>query len=398
MLSVDDKGASGSPGVRRQLLAALPAAVDAVEDAVITAAPPYVKLFGSRRGPLVREQIDTALRTYLRLTEARPDGASDSPGEALLRPAVDAAFELGRNEADLGRGTETLMTAFRVGARTTWRSFAQILTSAGMSGAEVATHAEQLFDFIDQLSAAAVAGHEFQSSRFLRARDAEREQLVRDLVLGREPGAERWRRAEWQAPDSVAVLVAADSSLGRLRDRLPSASLLLADELPAELSGQDGVVVALVPGASARRRKGVLHRLGSVRAVLGPDVALVEVDRSFRWAVRVWNDLAAASTELSVDVEDHIVDVLLAAEPVAIDALRRKLLQPFDGLSASTRERLEETLRLWIDLRGRHDLVAAALHVHPQTVRYRIGQVQHLIGAVLADPAQSLALRLALTR
>jgi DNA-binding PucR family transcriptional regulator len=39
--------------------------------------------------------------------------------------------------------------------------------------------------------------------------------------------------------------------------------------------------------------------------------------------------------------------------------------------------------------------VAAALHVHPQTVRYRLTQLQELFGEQLADPAARLELALA---
>jgi hypothetical protein len=39
--------------------------------------------------------------------------------------------------------------------------------------------------------------------------------------------------------------------------------------------------------------------------------------------------------------------------------------------------------------------VAAALHVHPQTVRYRLGQLRDLFGAALDDPDSRFALALA---
>ena len=394
-------GADGERAeVRPALLADLPEAVSAVVDAVMEAAPPYVELFGTRRGEVVRGQIDVALRTYLRLVGAdRVEGAPPLDKDALLRPAIDAAFELGRNEADLGRGTETLMTAFRVGARTTWQSFARVLTSADVTGDQVAIFAEQLFDFIDQLSAAAVSGHEFQSSRFLRARDTEREYLARDLLAGREPGSERLRRADWTPPQSLAAVVAAQSPNIRVRDKLPPGSLVIGDDLPGELVGQDEVSAALVPQTTQLERRRLAERLTGLRAVLGPAVPTSEAARSFRWAARVWNlDGGSAADPDLVDVEDRLIDVLTGAEPAVVEMLRRTLLSPLDELTPASRARLEETLRTWLDYRGRHDLVAAAMHVHPQTVRYRIGQLQRLMGPTLSDPDTALALRLALAR
>jgi DNA-binding PucR family transcriptional regulator len=39
--------------------------------------------------------------------------------------------------------------------------------------------------------------------------------------------------------------------------------------------------------------------------------------------------------------------------------------------------------------------VAAALHVHPQTVRYRVAQLRDLFGEALEDPAARFELSLA---
>ena len=45
---------------------------------------------------------------------------------------------------------------------------------------------------------------------------------------------------------------------------------------------------------------------------------------------------------------------------------------------------------------GRRDDIAAALFVHPQTVRYRMGQLRDLYGDTLEDPDTVLALTIAL--
>ncbi|WP_238694540.1 helix-turn-helix domain-containing protein [Nocardioides daphniae] len=55
-------------------------------------------------------------------------------------------------------------------------------------------------------------------------------------------------------------------------------------------------------------------------------------------------------------------------------------------MSGSTREKLVETLRAWLLHQGRRDAVAATLFVHPQTVRYRMGQLREAYGEELDDP------------
>ena len=55
-----------------------------------------------------------------------------------------------------------------------------------------------------------------------------------------------------------------------------------------------------------------------------------------------------------------------------------------------------ETLRAWLLHHGRREQVAAELFVHPQTVRYRMGQLRELYGERLEDPRTVLELTIAL--
>ena len=72
------------------------------------------------------------------------------------------------------------------------------------------------------------------------------------------------------------------------------------------------------------------------------------------------------------------------------------MLAPLGDLSASAREKLTETLRSWLLHQGRREQVAAELFVHPQTVRYRMGQLRELYGDRLDDPRTVLELTIAL--
>ena len=87
---------------------------------------------------------------------------------------------------------------------------------------------------------------------------------------------------------------------------------------------------------------------------------------------------------------------MLCADPDALADLRAQVLAPLDGLRAGTAEKLADTLRSWLLHQGRRDDVAEELFVHPQTVRYRMGQLRELYGDRLDDPATVLALTIAL--
>jgi DNA-binding PucR family transcriptional regulator len=100
--------------------------------------------------------------------------------------------------------------------------------------------------------------------------------------------------------------------------------------------------------------------------------------------------------ETVLDCDEHLPRLVLAADPEALSDLRTRMLAPLDDVRPTTRARLEETLRAWLLCQGRRDDVAAALFVHPQTVRYRMGQLRDLFGDRLTDPTAVHALVLAL--
>lgn len=78
---------------------------------------------------------------------------------------------------------------------------------------------------------------------------------------------------------------------------------------------------------------------------------------------------------------------------------RRPLLAietAFADLTPKQRNRMATTLLVWLQTRGTHREIAARLDVHPQTVRYRIHQLQQLFGDKLTDPDTRLTMELAL--
>ena len=97
-----------------------------------------------------------------------------------------------------------------------------------------------------------------------------------------------------------------------------------------------------------------------------------------------------------VVADDHLADLLIAADPVLAADLAASRLAPLDELAEGPRARLRETLAAWLDRPGQVQAVAAALDVHPQTVRYRVRQLRDLFGERLEDPDARFELSLAL--
>jgi hypothetical protein len=94
--------------------------------------------------------------------------------------------------------------------------------------------------------------------------------------------------------------------------------------------------------------------------------------------------------------DDHLAELLIAADAEVAADLAASRLAPLADLPDGPRARLRETLAGWLDRPGQVQAVAAALDVHPQTVRYRLRQLRDLFGERLEDPDARFELALAL--
>jgi sugar diacid utilization regulator len=97
-----------------------------------------------------------------------------------------------------------------------------------------------------------------------------------------------------------------------------------------------------------------------------------------------------------VVVAERLVDLVLPRDPALTAALAERELAPLADLRDDARQRLTETLLAWLAHHGERNRVAAALHIHPQTVAYRLTKLRQLFGEALVDPDRRFALELAL--
>jgi len=76
--------------------------------------------------------------------------------------------------------------------------------------------------------------------------------------------------------------------------------------------------------------------------------------------------------------------------------LCEQCLAPLANAAPGSRQILLDTLRCWLRNMGDQQSVAATLHVHRQTVRYRMTRLRELYGSALDDPAMRARMMLAL--
>jgi hypothetical protein len=297
---------------------------------------------------------------------------------------------------------DALLAAYRVGARVAWRELAGLAAQAGVEAATMAQFAELVFAYIDELSAASVAGHTDELSTSGRVLERYRERLGQHLLAGAgqdvlDAAAER---ADWAPPMTLTAVLVPSAQVRSVLASLGPDTLVVGEDLPGpEVSGDaHPLTLLLVPDADGSGRRHLNRVLAGRPAVVGPPrpwaLARSSYDRAGRTAAMV---ATGPTHDGPVDSEDHLAELIIGADPGALDDLRARALAPLSGLRPATRERLEETLRSWLLHQGRRDAVAVELHVHAQTVRYRMGQIRELYGDQLDDPASVLDLLLALS-
>jgi len=373
--------------LRRRLPEVATHTIAAVTDEV----PSYAGAFGGPMGDNVENAVQMALAGFLRLA-ARGRVVDQAQPQS---PALEGAYALGRGEARSGRSADALLSAYRVGARVAWRELAETAVEAGVPADMLADFAELVFAYIDELSAASVAGHADELETSGRVRQGYLDRLAFGILRADPADAlvAAAERADWTPPKTLTAVILPSAQLRPVQGLLDLRTLTSVGE-PVTLP--DGLGVLLVPDVGGRARTRFMRTLVGRAAVAGPARPWLAASTSYARALRALDLRSELGEDATYDTEEHLADLVLAADREAVADLRARVLAPLHDLRPATQQKLAETLRAWLLHQGRRDDVAAALFVHPQTVRYRMGQLRELYGDRLEDPATVRDLTIAL--
>jgi hypothetical protein len=368
------------PEIVRVLRPRVGEVADEIIEAVRTV-PAYARPIEGPFGQGVRAGVQEALRHFLDEIEAS--------GPVARREVYRA---LGRGEMRAGRSLDSLLSAYRVGARVAWRRFSAIGVEAGFEPDTLYLLAESLFAYIDVLSSESAEGHALEQSAAAGEAQLRRRRLVQVLVREppSDPSAVEAAAAEagWQLPRTIAVLAIAGS-------RRQAAAAHLPPETIAETIGE--LSCAVIPDPDGPGRLALIERAvldAGASAGLGTTVGWMEAALSFARA-RASLSLSDGSPGL-IRAHEHAGELLLRSDPRLAEELAGARLAPLHELPPGARGRLTETLRVWLAEQGRLGPVAARLGVHPQTARYRVGRLRDLLGGALDDPEERFWLQVAL--
>jgi len=319
---------------------------------------------------------------------------------ALIRDA-DAGRELGREvyvalgrgELRQGRTLDSLQAAYRVGARVAWRHIARVGRRAELDPEVLSLLAEAIFAYIDELSADSVDGYAVAQSEGEDLRRRRRRELVSLLLRESTEVADRRASAQaagWRIPRQLAPLVCAESDLPQLARHLPADCLITqVDEL--------GCMLFPDPNGAGRLAS-IKRAVGDKAVVLGPTCEPGRLRGSWdlgKSGLRAL-EAGAISAKGLVRAEDHLAALLLFEGSALVARIAAERLAPLDSLTVKARERMRETTLAYVRHGGNSVAMAAALHVHPQTVRYRVARLRELLGEQLDDPDARFELEIAL--
>lgn len=346
--------------------------------------PGYARPLEGSFGRGLQRGVTEALRQFVALIRD-PD---------VGRVGREVYVELGRGELRQGRTLDSLQAAYRVGARVAWRRFAAAAREAELDAEVLSALAEAIFAYIDGLSADSVEGYAEAQFELEDERRRRRRELVELLV--REPPAEEAdlraavRLAGWDPPRSAAALACVEEHLTAVVGRLPSDALVAV---------VDGVGCIVLDDPEGPGRAAVLKRAARATPLaLGPTGVPADLPTSWSLARLALGASRSGALDgpLLIRVDDRLSELLLFDSRALAARIAARRLAPLEPLTAKAAARMRETALAYVRHAGNAVAMAAELHVHPQTARYRTARLRELFGDQLDDPDARFELEIAL--
>src|SRR4051812_21638561 len=283
--------------------AELPAVAEHTVATIVVEVPSYADAFAGEMGRAISNAVELALGGFLDLATATGGVDPSRP----IGPALEGAYKLGRGEARSGRSMDALLAAYRVGARVSWRHMSDTAVAAGLSVGSLARFAELVFAYIDQLSAASVAGHTDELETTGRVRRHHLERLGALLLAGRPvhdltAAAER---ADWLPPRTLTAVLLPEARVRGAMALLDERTLRVTDDAPG-IEPSAELAVLLVPEAAEGARPALLRALEGRAAVVGPARPWTSAGTSYARAVRALQLGLSAEGTAPLDTERRL--------------------------------------------------------------------------------------------
>lgn len=352
-----------------------------------------VGFYGSSPGLVSRQELERSCLAQMRFVFEALAGDTDA--------GMSAAADTGVRRAVAGVPLAVVMSAYRVGFRAMWEISLAEARELGVSTDAILATMSQLIIAQDTFTQAMAGAYRDELTHRMLSREEERSALVEAILFGRITDTQNlWDAADiLRLPSSgpYVVVAAQVPDIGRaalpdIANKLDTRDIRSAWRLLSDL--QVGIVYLRRPDAHDELID-VLSGIASARVGVSPPFDdLTETGEALRYA-----RLAAAGKRADsqwVEVfDDSPLAVAAVSAPEVMARIGRDVLGALDHLPAEEREILVETFEAWLDAGGSANQTAAAIFVHPNTVRHRLHRIEEHTGRLLTRPRDVAELCLA---
>lgn len=313
---------------------------------------------------------------------------------------LDIPRDTGTNRADQGVPYAMVLQAFRIGARYVWELMVERAASEDRDALLLA--AADIWAVSDALAAAVTDAYRTAFAERVRRDGQMRSVLVAGLLDGDAGSADALARAAdvlgLGRGGAFAVVSAESPTMGieglpDIERELTRVNAVSAWRLEHGL--HEGIV-ALRPGFDLDTLVQRLTPLARGRVGVSRSRSRLEEAPEGRREARVAREAATPGTTDVVRFGADPLGVLLASSPEQARSLVDAVLAPVLAMSVEDRQVVIDTARAWLAAGGSTSTAARALHVHRNTVRYRVRRLEEVTGRDLARPVDAAELYVAL--
>lgn len=314
-------------------------------------------------------------------------------------PSVASPAATGAARAESGVPYDAVLQAFRVGGRYVWELLVEHAAPEEhnvllLAAADVWSVSDDLSDLVTEAYRGALTDRARRDTQT-------RAVLVGALLDGDEAAEQLFEAGRVLNLDGATdyVVVSAES-LTPGAEGLPDVERVLrranvASAWRLDHHHQDGVV-GLRFGFGVDQLAEVLDGLATGRVGISTPIGRLDRAADGRRRARVARAAGTPGVPEVLRYDEHPLSVLLASSPESARSLVDTLLAPVIALPADDREMLLETARSWLAAEGSTSGASKQLHVHRNTVRYRLRRLEALTGRDLAKPVDAAELHVAL--
>jgi PucR C-terminal helix-turn-helix domain/GGDEF-like domain len=382
-------------------------------------APPSVAAIGER---LLRraDELATELTDLIRGTEPFYASVGVVPADDLRTsvldnlvhilsrfagrptPGLEAPRETGRRRAEQGVPVAVILHAYRIAGKFLWAAILAEAEGSDINPTALLEAASDLWFIIDELSGEVTSSYRDTIDERAR-RDQQTRNAMLDVLLRGDVGDTSliWESIEaLRLPRRGTFVVAVARTPDPGVESIPNAEDVLRHRgvqsvWRVEVDVHVGVLV-LTPRLRVERLCALLTELTKGPVGLSESYDNLDQTPAALRQARLAYRAAVPSGQGLIRYEQAPVAVLLAGAPEAAAMVADAVLGPVLALPQTECESILSTLRVWLDEEGATSEAAAKMHMHRNTVRYRLRRLEELTGRSLAQPSGLAELYLAL--